>query len=124
MKVVVQKSTRPEKKWMAVFENGKTVHFGARGYQDYTQHKDPERMRRYKLRHPSGKGKREQHGKSGIYTAGFWAMNLLWNKPSLNASARDIERRFGLKISINSRGGSKQRAPRTIQFRGRTHNRV
>jgi hypothetical protein len=118
MKVTVQKSSRPEKKWMAVFENGKTVHFGARGYQDYSQHKDPERMRRYKLRHPSGPGKREQHGKSGIYTAGFWAMNLLWNKPSLSASARDIERRFGLKITL--RTGSKiQRAPRRIPFHGR-----
>jgi len=115
MKVTVQRSSRPEKKWMAVFETGKTVHFGARSYQDFTQHKDPERMRRYKLRHPSGPGKREQHGKSGIYTAGFWAMNLLWNKPSLSASARDIERRFGLKIS---------RAPKRLPFRrSRAHNK-
>lgn len=116
---MIRKSSRPEKKWMAVFENGRTVHFGASGYEDYTQHKDPERMRRYRLRHPSG---RENHSKSGMYTAGFWAMHLLWNKPSMQASAKDIERRFGLKISLGGKGlvnkGVLQRTRRTIRHRG------
>lgn len=115
MKVSIVKSSRPEKKWMAIFENGKTVHFGATGYQDYTQHKDPERMRRYRLRHPST---REKHGKSGLYTAGFWAMNLLWNKPSLQASARDIERRFGVSISFSRPSGVKlSRASKRLRVR-------
>jgi hypothetical protein len=114
MRVRVVKSSRPEKKWMAVFENGRVVHFGATGYQDYTQHKDSARRERYSSRHPAGPGKRENHGKSGVYTAGFWAMNLLWNKPSLQASARDMERRFGLKITLGgSRSSSQAKLRRT-----------
>lgn len=100
MKISVQPSSRNGKKWMAVFEDGHAVHFGQKGASDFTIHKDPERRQRYVTRHPST---RENHGKSGIRTPGFWAMNLLWNKPSLNSSARDIERRFGVKISMGGR---------------------
>lgn len=118
MKVTIRKSNRPQKKWMAEFENGRVVHFGATGYQDFTQHKDPERMRRYKLRHGSG---REKHGKSGMYTAGFWSMWLLWNKPSLQASAKDMEKRFGLKISFSkgrmARKSTSQRTSRKMRMR-------
>jgi len=118
-KVIVRKSNHPMKKWMAEFENGRVVHFGATGYQDFTQHKNPERMRLYKIRHGGG---RENHGKSGLYTAGFWSMWLLWNKPSLQGSARDMERRFGLKISFSSGGSgkkssTKQRTSRKLRTR-------
>ena len=88
-----------QKKFTVVFDSGKTVSFGARGYQDYTMHKDPERKRRYIIRHPQ---KRENHSESGRYTAGFWAMHLLCNKPTLSASARDIERRFGFTVKIRN----------------------
>lgn len=120
--VRISKSSRPEKKWMAVFDNGRVVHFGATGYQDYTQHKDASRRERYSSRHPSGPGKRENHGKSGLYTAGFWAMNLLWNKPSLRASASDMERRFGLKITFGGKsvkGIPLRRAPTRVRHSGR-----
>lgn len=105
MRIQIQPSTRSGKKWMAVFEDGRAVHFGLKGASDYTIHKDPERRSRYVNRHPST---RENHGKSGIRTPGFWAMNLLWNKPSLSASARDIEKRFNVKLSIK-KGRSKKR---------------
>lgn len=87
-------STRSEKKWMIITPQGKTIHFGAKGYEDYTMHRDAERMKRYTTRHRS----RENWNKSGINTAGFWSKWLLWNKPSLGASLRDIEQRFNIKI--------------------------
>ena len=31
-------------------------------------------------------------------TPGFWAKHILWNKPSLEASINDTEKKFGLKI--------------------------
>lgn len=98
----VYRALNPKKKYTVVFDNGRSVSFGARGYQDYTMHKDPERMKRYKLRHPAGPGRREKHGKMGIYTAGFWAMNLLWNKPTLTGSAKDISKRFGIKVILKT----------------------
>jgi hypothetical protein len=51
-KVVIKKSTKSDKKYMAIFTNNdkskkKTVHFGANGMSDYTIHKDKDRMKRY-----------------------------------------------------------------------------
>ena len=43
MRIEIAKSTRPDKKLMAV-ANGKTVHFGQKGASDYTLHKDAARM--------------------------------------------------------------------------------
>lgn len=43
-------STRPEKKWMVLAKKGdeyKVVHGGYKGMQDYSQHKDPERRKRF-----------------------------------------------------------------------------
>ena len=71
--------------------------FGAEGYEDFTQHKDPERRERYLTRHRS----RENWTKSGIDTAGFWSKHILWNKPTLSGSIRDTERKFGIKIRRN-----------------------
>lgn len=72
----------------------KTVHFGAKGYSDYTIHKDPERKERYIQRHKAN----EDWSKSGIDTAGFWSRWLLWGEPTLKDSIEKIEDKFGLKI--------------------------
>ena len=44
--VILKKSTNDNKKYDAYVE-GKKVSFGARGYSDFTQHKDEERKRNY-----------------------------------------------------------------------------
>jgi hypothetical protein len=91
--ITLQKSTSPDKKYMVRIDN-KTVHFGAKGYSDFTKHKDMSRKKRYENRHRS----RENWTKSGIKTAGFWSKQVLWNKPSFTGSIKDTERRFGIKI--------------------------
>jgi hypothetical protein len=91
--VFLKKSNRPDKKFM-VFVDGKTIHFGAAGMSDYTKHKDYERMQRYNIRHK----KRENWGKSGIKTAGFWSKWILWNKPSFEASKKNIASRFNISF--------------------------
>lgn len=101
--VYLQKSSRPEKKYMVTIFNSnkktsKTVHFGASGYSDYTKHKDKERMKRYTIRHKS----RENWTKSGINTAGFWSKWILWNKPSLTASISDTVKKFNIIIKRGS----------------------
>lgn len=78
------KSSKPNKKYDAVFQNRKTgrekkVSFGSAGMSDYTKHKDPERKQRYIKRHE----KRERWGADGILTAGWWSRWLLWSEPSL-----------------------------------------
>jgi len=82
------------KKFKVTLPNGKTVKFGARGYSDYTIHKDEDRMNRYLARHRT----RENWTKKGINTAGFWSRWLLWSEPSLSEAKKRIEKKF--KISI------------------------
>lgn len=72
----------------------KTIHFGAKGYSDYTIHKDPERKERYIQRHKAN----EDWSIRGIDTAGFWSRHLLWAEPTLKDSIEKIESKFGVKI--------------------------
>jgi hypothetical protein len=89
-------STRPEKKYMIYdYDNpDKVIHFGAKGYQSYPDHKNLLRKKAYILRHKA----RENWGKSGMDTSGFFSRWLLWNKPSLADSIKDTEDRFDIKI--------------------------
>ena len=94
--VQVSKSTRQGKKYMAKVQSKdgtKTVHFGATGYKDFTQHKDEDRKANYLKRHKANEDWTDPK------TAGFWARHLLWNRPSLQASAREL-RSKGLQVSI------------------------
>ena len=43
-------STRQNKKYMVQDPDGKWVHFGLFGAEDFTKHKDEERQRRFRLR--------------------------------------------------------------------------
>jgi hypothetical protein len=95
--IYFSKSNKSDKKYMVQIGN-KTVHFGAAGMSDYTHHKDPQRKQRYINRH----NKRESWSKSGLKSAGFWSRWILWNKPSLQASIADTQRRFGIKIRKRS----------------------
>jgi hypothetical protein len=51
-------------------------------------------LTRYLERHHA----RENWSRQGIYSPGFWARWILWNRPSLSASIRDTARRFQLRI--------------------------
>jgi hypothetical protein len=95
MKILLTKSPNVEKKFRVVLENGRSVNFGAKGYQDFTQHKDPNRMRLYIIRHRS----RENWSRSGIATAGFWSRWLLWSKPSLKEAIQYMNKKFGIIIN-------------------------
>ena len=90
MEVIIKKSNKPEKKFDAVINGKKTVSFGSKGMSDYTLHKDPERKNRYVQRHRAN----EDWNKSGIDTAGFYAKHVLWNKPTLQASVNDLNKKY------------------------------
>ena len=90
----LRRSRNPEKKWDAVFEKDgkeKIVAFGAKGYSDFTKHKNVTRKARYIKRH-SGMG---EHWNQPD-TPGALSRWILWNKPSLKGSLRDFKKRFSL----------------------------
>lgn len=102
IQVKISPSTRDNKKFMAIIEDSKkktkrTVHFGQKGSSDYTINKDKERKQRYLDRHR----KREDWTKKGINTAGFLSRWLLWNKPTLEESIKDVEKRFNINILLS-----------------------
>lgn len=90
---IVSAASGSSKKYTATFDiNGriKKVSFGARGYSDYTMHKDDARRSRYMSRHRS-----REHW-SDPTTPGALSRYVLWNKKSIRASIADYKRRFNL----------------------------
>lgn len=95
-KVEIKKSTRSGKKMQAIFYDGdkkvKTIHFGAVGYQHYSDgHKDEARRQRYIDRHKSSEDW------NNPMTAGTLSLYILWNKPTISASIADYKRIFNFK---------------------------
>jgi hypothetical protein len=73
--VPIYLSNRKDKKYMLRDENGKLIHFGAYGMEDYTKHKDPVRRERYLKRATKIKG----HWKDDKYSANNLSLYLLWD---------------------------------------------
>ena len=94
-KVVIKKSTKPDKKYMAILSSKdnktKTIHFGSAGMSDFTKNKDEERKKRYIARH------RKRENWEVADTAGSLARWVLWNKTTRRASIADYKKRFNLK---------------------------
>ena len=67
-------ATDKKHKYFIITSDGKKINFGAQGYSDFTIHKDNERKLKYVKRHQE----RENWGKSGINTAGWWSYHFLW----------------------------------------------
>jgi hypothetical protein len=117
-------SPRKDKKYRILFLSGEKVDFGAKGYSDFTIHKDPNRMRNYVRRHGGIinerissendvkkiellmlnviKSTKEDWTLDGIYTAGFWSRWLLWSAPSIEKAKRNISYIFKLKFKKTS----------------------
>lgn len=68
--------TSSKKKWCVRLPStgrGRTVCFGALGYEDYTQHKDKARRENYRSRHRNDR-------LEDPYSPGFWSWYVLWGE--------------------------------------------
>ena len=87
-------SNNPNKKLKAVFRlndgKTKTIHFGAKGYQDFTLNNNEAIKNAYIKRHSV----REDF--NNPLTAGALSRWILWNKPTIKASISDFKNRFNL----------------------------
>ena len=66
---------------------GKKISFGAFGMSDYTIHKDIIRKEAYIKRHK----KRENWGKFGVNTKGWFSRWLLWEEPNIKDAYEKIK---------------------------------
>lgn len=67
----VYKSSRKTKKYMIQNPRGQWIHFGEMGMTDYTKHKDPERLRKFKSRN-------HKWADAEPYSPAFLSYYLLW----------------------------------------------
>lgn len=93
MKMVIKKSTKPNKKYMAIFtkDNGgtKTTHFGQSGAPDYIKTKDKERRKRYRDRH------KKDLNTGDPTRAGYLSYHILWGQStSLRQNIASYKKRF------------------------------
>lgn len=65
------KSTRKDKKFMVISPEGKKVHFGQAGYQDFHNHKDPKRRANFKSRNA-------KWADADKWTPAHLSYNVLW----------------------------------------------
>ena len=96
--ISISPSSRAGKKWCAYFENKtdgkhKTIHFGAKGYEDFTQHKDTKRAELYRARH--AKDLTTENSKSGL-SAGALSYYVLWTSPSFSQGLKNYKNKYHL----------------------------
>lgn len=94
MKLIqIKKSTRNDKKLMAIFKkDDKTFvrHFGAKGYSDYTIHKDDDRKKRYIQRH------KNNEDWSDPTKPGTLSRYILWEKKTLKEAIIFYKKKFNI----------------------------
>ena len=89
MDIVIKKSQNPNKKFDAIVNGTKKVSFGAKGYQDYTMHHDPERKDIYIKRHSN-----ENWSKSNVASPAWLSRFILWEKPSLKSAIVNANKKY------------------------------
>ena len=91
----VKKSTKKDKKYMAVFEKEdgkqKITHFGSAGMDDYTITKNKEQRERYRTRH------KKDLETNDPTRPGYLSWYLLWgDSTSLKQNIKDYRKKFNL----------------------------
>ena len=89
MEIVISSSTK-EIIYDAVIDGRKKISFGDSNYSGFTKHGDTDRKDRYIDRHKA----REDWTKSGAKAAGFYSKHVLWNRPTLQPSIDDSNKKF------------------------------
>jgi hypothetical protein len=92
----VKKDTDGKHKLVAVFKNketgrSKTIHFGAKGYDDYTLKKDKQQKEKYLARHKT------RENWNNPLTAGSLSKHILWgDSTSVKTNISDFKKKFKL----------------------------
>jgi len=99
---LIKPSSNSSKKYMVkVIKDEKVhlIHFGAKNYKDYTiysqelsKEEADKKKNAYIARH------KVNENFNDYLTAGFFAVHVLWNLPTVSASLRDTIKRFNLKL--------------------------
>lgn len=105
------KEPKPEK-----VRYGKPIYFGQAGYRDYTIMNQPgyelknedeaEHIKEIYLK------RHKKEDWTDLKKAGTWASGLLWNKPTMEESAKDMSEKFGIRILLDLDSEPVKRVPK------------
>jgi len=85
----IKPSTRKDKRFMAIFKNGKITHFGAKNGSVYTDHHDKKKRDAYLARH------RVNEDWTDPYSAGALSRFILWGDyTSIDGNIASYKRKF------------------------------
>jgi L-rhamnose mutarotase len=88
--VSISDSRQQNKKYNALFSDGKVIHFGQKNAENYTIHKNDTRKELYLLRH------KKNENWNNPQSADALSRWILWNKKTLRESIADFKKKFDL----------------------------
>lgn len=87
----VEKSNRKDKRFVAIFDNGKKIHFGLDGGATYIDHSDKKKRKNYIARHSVN----EKQFYKDPYRPATLSRFVLWgDATNLNQAIKDYEKKF------------------------------
>ena len=89
MDVVISKSDNKNKKYKAVIDGKKTVHFGHSQYEDFTTHNDSKRRDNYIAR-----TSKQDHSKQNIASPAWMSRFISWEKPTLKGAVASANKKY------------------------------
>ena len=98
MSILLKQSSNKKKKYMVKVKKDDQVyliHFGAKGYDDYTTFPEDERDKKkeaYLKRHSKNEDWNDP------LTAGFWSRWITWGEPTISASLKKTIKMFKLDL--------------------------
>ena len=78
IKGTIARSTKKNKKFMITLPDGKVIHFGQIGYEDYLTHHDEQRRANYLARASAIKNKAGALTAHDIHSPNYYSIKLLW----------------------------------------------
>lgn len=89
----IKDSTRKNKRFVAIFDNGKNIHFGLKGGSTYIDNKDKTKRKNYIARHSVN----EKKFYKDPYRPATLSRFILWGESdNLNKSIKDYENKFNV----------------------------
>lgn len=89
--LMIKPSTRKDKRFMAIFSNGKVIHFGEKNGNTYIDHHDKKKRDAYLARHKVNENWKDP------YSAGALSRFILWgDNTSMDKNHEAFMKKFGL----------------------------
>ena len=96
--IIIEKSNNKDKKFKVTINN-KSIHFGHKNYEHYTEgHLDENRRKNYLNRALNIIDKQGNFTYTDPYSSNFWSVFFLWWKPTYNEAINFIESILKQKI--------------------------